>query len=305
MRGFEVMYIGAVKSYLLIALASILWGTMGILAKLAFSEGIEPLVLIAFRLLVSSATLGFVLSLFNRKAFRIQRMDVYWFLGFGAFAIAFQRVTYFYSVDLTTATVAAILFFTYPVFVTIFSIVFLSEKASVGKLLATVLTLFGAALVVRVYDLGSLRTSFGGIAFGLGSSLLFVVYILMTKKLRRTYSHYTSTFFGDMVGAILMSPIIILSAPHIGGFSLNLWILIISIAWGPSLLAYLLYSYAMKQCDVVKGSIIGVVEPISATLFSTFLLMEKLELLQAVGIITALTGVVIVISRRASSTRSP
>ncbi|UCD96292.1 MAG: EamA family transporter [Candidatus Bathyarchaeota archaeon] len=292
------------KSYLLIASASILWGTMGILAKLAFAEGIEPLALIALRLLVSSTTLGVVLSLFNRKAFQIQRVDVLWFLGFGAFAIAFQRVSYFYSVDLTTPAVAAILFFTYPVFVVIFSMIFLSEKASASTFLAAVLTLFGASLAVRAYDLGSLRTSFGGIAFGLGSSLLFVVYVLMTKKLRRTYSHYTSTFFGDVVGALLMSPIIILSIPNLNGFSLDLWILIISIAWGPSLLAYLLYSYAMKQCDAVKGSIIGVVEPISATLFSTFLLMEKLELLQVVGIITALTGVAIVISRKASGSRS-
>jgi drug/metabolite transporter (DMT)-like permease len=246
------MNLDAMKSYLLIGSASILWGTMGILAKFAFGEGIEPLVLIALRLLVSSATLGVVLGLFNRKAFRIQRVDVPWFLGFGAFAIAFQRVSYFYSVDLTTPTVAAILFFTYPVFVTLFSIVFLSEKASIGTLLAAVLTLLGAALVVRVYDLGSLRASFSGIVFGLGSSLLFVVYVLMTKKLRRTYSHYTSTFFGEVLGAILMSPIILLSAPDLNGYSLNLWILIISIAWGPSLLAYLLYSYAMKQCDVVK-----------------------------------------------------
>ncbi len=278
---------------------------MGILAKLAFAEGIEPLALIALRLLVSSTTLGVVLGLFNRKAFQIQRVDVLWFLGFGTFAIAFQRVSYFYSVDLTTPAVAAILFFTYPVFVVIFSMIFLSEKASASTFLAAVLTLFGASLAVRAYDLGSLRTSFGGIAFGLGSSLLFVVYVLMTKKLRRTYSHYTSTFFGDVVGALLMSPIIILSIPNLNGFSLDLWILIISIAWGPSLLAYLLYSYAMKQCDAVKGSIIGVVEPISATLFSTFLLMEKLELLQVVGIITALTGVAIVISRKASGSRSP
>lgn len=40
--------------YLLIAVASVIWGTMGIFGKLAFEYGINPATLIALRLLVSS-----------------------------------------------------------------------------------------------------------------------------------------------------------------------------------------------------------------------------------------------------------
>ena len=267
---------------------------MGILAKLAFEEGIDPLTLIALRLIVSSTTLAVSLSLFNRKAFRIQKTDAFMFLALGAFAIAFQRVSYFYSVNLTTPTVAAILFYTYPVFVTIFGVFFLNKRPSTATLLAVVLTLLGTSLVVQAYDVESLRASLLGILFGLSSSLLFVAYVLMTKKLRRTYSHYTLTFYGDAVGAVLLLPTLLLSAPNVAGFSANLWILIFSIAWAPSLLAYLLYSYALNYCDVTKGSILGVVEPLSAALFSAFLLMENLELLQVFGVAVALIGVALI-----------
>jgi len=286
------------QGYVSIIIASTLWGSMGILAKLAFGYGIVPETLIALRLTVSFVTLAAGLGLFRKDAFKIQKADALMFLVLGVFAIAFQRISYFYAVSLTTATVAAILFYTYPVFVTFFAVFFLKEKFDHAMLLAIVMAFSGVALVVRIYDFASLNIDFVGMLFGLLSSLLFVLYFVMVKGLRDRYSNWTLSVYGDGIGVLALLPIIYFSASNIVEFSAELWLLILAIAWGPSLLAYLFYSYALKYVDASKGSILGVIEPLSAALFSASILGEKLEALQVVGIALALAGVALLFRKR-------
>jgi drug/metabolite transporter (DMT)-like permease len=266
---------------------------MGILAKLSFDYGILPETLIALRLVISFATLLGVLVLFDKDFLKIQKTDALLFLIFGVFATALQRVSYFYAVDLTTATVAAILFYTYPVFVTISAFFFLKEKITSREISAIVLTFFGVALVVRVYDTSSSNFNLAGIIFGLLSSLLFTLYVMMTKKLRNKYASLTITLYGDGIGVLALIPVISFSIPNIVEFPPQLWLLIFTIAWVPSLLAYLLYSYALKYVKASKGSILSVIEPLSAALFSAILIGEDLEKPQIIGIALALTGVVL------------
>lgn len=116
------------KGYLLIALASILWGTMGIFGKFAFAQGVNPVTLTALRISISSATVLVPMVLFRKNLLKIKRKDLPQLAIFGVLAVALQRIAYFYTVDLTTATIAAIMFYTYPIFVTAYASIFLKEK---------------------------------------------------------------------------------------------------------------------------------------------------------------------------------
>ncbi len=280
------------QGYILIIIASILWGTIGIFGKLSFAYEISPETLIALRLIISSATLSVVLTLFDRGSLKILKTDLLIFVVFGFLATAIQRVSYFYAVNLTSATVAAMLCYTYPVFVALSASFILKEKVTVRESLAIVLTFSGAALVVKAYDTSSLNVNLAGILFGLLSSLLFALYVITAKKLRNRYSSWTLTLYGDGIGALALMPIISLSVPQIVGYSPQLWLLIFCIAWVSSLSAYLLYSHALKYVKASKGSVLSVIEPLSATLFSALLIGEKLEGPQMMGVVLALIGVI-------------
>jgi len=282
-----------IYGYLLIVAASIIWGTMGIFGKLSFEYGIHPATLIALRLFISSLTLLIPVTLFKRKLFRIQKRDVLQLLMLGLFATALQRIAYFYAVDLTTVTIAAILFYTYPIFVTIFASVFFREKITFSTIFAITLTFSGVALVVKTYEISWLNANLSGIIFGALSSILFALYFLTTKKLRNRYTNWTLILYGDGIGAVTLAPIICFSFSEIASYPLQLWLLIFTIAWFPSLLAYLLYSYALKHVESSKGSILSVIEPLSAAIFSATIFRETFEPLQIMGIVLALTGVIL------------
>ncbi|NWF87652.1 EamA family transporter [Candidatus Bathyarchaeota archaeon] len=280
-------------SYLLIVAASMIWGTMGILGKLAFEYGIHPVTLIALRLLISSLTILVPIIALRRKSFQIRKRDVSLFLVFGIFAVAFQRITYFYAVDLTTATIAAILFYTYPIFVTIYAASVLKEKVTFSTIAAIILTFVGVALVVKIYETTWLNATFFGIVSGMLSSAFFALYFLTAKKLRSHYTNWTLMFYGDGIGAAFLTPIIFSTFPEIASFPGQLWLLILAIAWFPSLLAYSIYSYAIKHVESSKGSILSVIEPLSAVILSTAILGEDFEQLQIIGVALALTGVIV------------
>jgi drug/metabolite transporter (DMT)-like permease len=283
--------------YLLIAAASILWGTMGIFGKIAFQYGINPIVLTALRVLISSATMLIALVSLKRKLLKIQRKDLSQLLVFGIFAVALQRVAYFYTVDLTTATIAAVLFYTYPIFVTAHASLFIKEKVTFSIILAIVLTFSGVALVVKAYEISWLSANLLGLAFGILTSLLFALYFLMAKKLRNNYTNWTLLLYGDGVGAIALSPALYFSFSEISNYPLQLWLIVFVIALFPSLTAYLLFSHALKYVKSSKGSILSVIEPLAAAMFSVTILSEKFELLQILGVALALIGIILLFYR--------
>jgi drug/metabolite transporter (DMT)-like permease len=286
------------KGYLLIVMASVIWGTMGIFGKFAFAYGVHPVTLTAFRILISSVAVLVPMVLFRRKLLKVERKDVPQLIVFGIFAVALQRIAYFYTVDLTTATIAAIMFYTYPIFVTVYASIFLKEKTTFSTILAIPLAFLGVALVVKAYETSWFNANMRGLAFGMLTSILFALYFLMVKKLREHYTNWTLLLYGDGIGAMVLVPTFFLSYSEIASYPSHLWCLIFVIALFPSLTAYLLFSYALKYVESSKGSILSVIEPLSAAAFSTTILGETFEPLQLLGVALALTGILLTFYRQ-------
>jgi len=275
----------------LIAMASILWGTLGVLGKMAFQYNIMPTLLIMLRLSISSCTLFPMILVFKKELLKVKRNHVPFFILFGLFPIAFQRVAYFYALNFTTATVAAMLFYTYPAIVAAMSVFLFKEEVTKKTVVAIILTFLGASFVVKIYETSLLIINLLGITFGLLSSVLFVVYVAMVKQLRTDYSSCTLVVYGDGFGAIALTFVVAFSLPEVTKFPFQLWSLIFTIAWIPSLLGYFLYSHALKYVEATKGSIVSIIEPISAGLLSVVILAETIEPLQLLGIIVGLVGI--------------
>lgn len=280
------------RGYGVIAAASVLWGTKRIFAKLAYEFDISPETIIALGLVISFSTLFIFLVPFDRSALGIHKSNVVLFILLGVLATTLQRISYFYAVYLTTATMAAIQIYTYPVFVTLYASYKLKERVTLNEWGVICLTFFGVALVVSVYDPTLLTVSIIGVFFGLLSSLLFVFYFVATKNLRRTYTSWSLTVYGDGIGALTLSPIIFSSFTQIQDYLVELWYLIIAMAWIPSRLVYLLYATALKYVKVSKRGILSVIEPLTAA-FSMMILSDVLEGRQIIEIILAMIGVIL------------
>ncbi len=84
--------------YLMVVASSLLFGFNGNLSRLLFDEGITPVTLVEFRMLIGGVSLLAVLLLGQRQALKLQRRYWGWIVLFGL-SLAVVTFTYFVAIS--------------------------------------------------------------------------------------------------------------------------------------------------------------------------------------------------------------
>ena len=280
-------------SSVLIILAGVLWGSMGIFVRTLTGYGFDSLQSALLRLGSAAILMGLFLLKKDPAAFCIALKDLPWFLGIGLCSMLLMNYSYFRAISLTTMSVAAILLYTAPIMVTLMSALFFKEKLTARKLLALALAFAGCILVSGLGGEG--RVTPLGIAMGLLSGLSYGLYSIFGVVLLKKYKPFTVTFYAFLVSALgsllLADPAktftIIASAE-------SLWkLLIIILLTGliTAVLPYLFYTLGLQGTEAGKASIMASAEPMVATVFGIVIYHEKLSLLSFGGILLILTAI--------------
>lgn len=279
--------------YLLVVVAAILWATLGILGKFLYRYAVDPLTVVTIRALIAFVTLTIILAVVNRQLLRIHRRDLPFFALYGLIGVTFNYACYFYALSSTTVATAVILLYTYPALVTVLAAVFLGERLNWTKGLTLGLTFVGCYLVVQGYDPTALQMNWYGVLFGLGAGASAAMYSLLGKKALQRYDSWTAVCyafgFGALFLVILRSPQAILAA----NYPWPAWVIILALAWFPTLLAYALFTTALKHIEASKASITATLEPAAASLLAYLLLGEVMEWPQLIGVGLVSAGIVV------------
>src|SRR5258706_16465427 len=90
----------------MIAIASTLFGLNGSLSRLLFDDGISPITLVEFRMLIGAICLLAVLVIWQRRGLKVPRPRWGWKVGFGLFL---AKVNYTYFVGISPLALAIVL----------------------------------------------------------------------------------------------------------------------------------------------------------------------------------------------------
>ena len=96
--------------YAWIALAAVLWASLGPVARFAMERGVDPLELSFWRALLAGLLYGAHALLIRRV--RVPARDLPAMIGFGLIGVAFFFGAYFQAVHLGGAALAAVLLYT-------------------------------------------------------------------------------------------------------------------------------------------------------------------------------------------------
>lgn len=284
------------KAFIYIVLTGILWGTSGLFVNALSPFGFSPLQMTAMRGGVAAICFFLYALIRDRSIFKISISELILFAlsGIGIFGTA---SCYFASMQASGVSTAVVLMYTAPIFVMAYSVAFLGEKLTPKKLTAVILMLMGCVLVSGIIGGGSFNAA--GILLGLMSGISYSAYNIFTKiQMRRGCRPLSSTLYCF----IFMGGLALAISNPVQMFSLTIAnpIKIIPLMLGlgifTAVLPYLLYTLALRELPVGTASALGIVEPMSATVFSITLLGEKLSFLPACGIILIL-GAVILLSK--------
>lgn len=291
--------------YLRILAAAVIWGSIGVAGRIAFSAGVGPLETAFFRAAIAFLTIAGAVALSNRSLLRVRRDDLWLFGAFGVVSIAAFFFVYLYAISRTSVATAAILLYTAPVWVIILSRFLFHEPLSPGKILAVVLAIAGCVLVVRGYDPRSLRLNFPGVLAGLASGFTYGMYSIFGKTALRRYSPLTTLVYALGIGALALGGTawaggaITVAHPAAG------WGAILYLSLVTTLLAQWLYLSGLGEVEAGRASLVATFEPVVAAILGYVALGERLEGWQILGGFLILSAVLTVrrLERPATSPR--
>ena len=279
------------KAFIYIIVAGILWGTSGIFVNLLAPYGFSSLQMTATRGLISFIGMAVYAFLLDKKLFKIKLFDLVFFIpiGFTLFSTAYL---YYSAMTMTSVSTAVVLMYMAPVYVMVFSVIFLGERFSALKLVSLCAMLIGCCLVSGI--IGGIAFNALGIVFGFLSGVSYAIYNIITKiALKGKRNAVSTSLYSFLVMAIIAmsiaNPVDITRKAIANPFPAIP--LLIGLGIFTFVIPYFLYTLAMRDLPAGTASALGIVEPMAATVFSVLFLDEKLSILPAIGIILILVAV--------------
>ncbi|WP_066294520.1 DMT family transporter [Bacillus sp. FJAT-29937] len=280
--------------YFMIAAGASLWGIIAFFVKGLADFGFAPMEIVAIRVIYAALFL-LLIGLFRyRDQMKLKTIkDVKLFLGTGILSIVFFNFCYFTAISQMDISIAVILLYTSPAFVTILSFIFLKENLTVNKVLAVLGTIIGCILIAGVSS-GDSNVTLIGVITGLGSGLGYALYTIFGKFALKKYQPYTITLYTFTIAALFLLPITQLWQKF--DLILNGQVMFygMGLALIPTVLAFFLYTWGLEKTEGSRAAVIATVEPVVATLLGVMLYGERLGLIQMAGAVLILCSVIIV-----------
>lgn len=289
------------KGYLgdiLIIIAGLFWGSMGIFVRHLNDLGFSSIQVACLRLTTAGILFALILLIKDRKGFKIALRDIPLFLALGLVSILFFTCCYFTAIRLMTMSTAAILLYTSPIWVMVLAIIFLKEKFTVQKLIALILAFAGCILVSGFGG----KVTVMGILVGLGSGLGYGLYSIFGTFALKKYSPYTVTCYTFLIaglGSIFVAdPVDLVSKisavenkPALFGF-------VLLTAVVTAVIPFLLYTLGLNMTTAGKAAVLATVEPAAATLFGFFVMKETVGPVAIAGILLVFAAIIVLSLRK-------
>lgn len=280
----------------LIAAASLQFGIVVVVGTQLLRGGLGVPAMLAIRFAIAALVVGAVVAARREPLLpaRGERMRLA-VLGLAGYAV--EATLFFAGIRYGTATAVTLLFFTYPVLVAIASMALgqgTPGRLVVGALAAAV---GGAAIVVAGGGAIAIRPA--GIAFALGSALMFTGYLIgVDRVMKRTRPLPASAWVAAWASLGLFASLTFLPGRAWPAAGVE-WIRVAIMGAGTGG-AFVCLMAGLRMLGPVRTSIIAALEPLSSTVLATLVLGEPLGRWTVAGGVLILGGAVVAsLARRA------
>ena len=220
------------------------------------------------------------------------------FVGTGVLSIGAFCYFYFTSLQYCPLSVSAILLYTSPVFIMLFSALLFHEKITPRKLLAMALALAGCGLVSGLMD-GFGAVPVYGVVTGLLSGLTYALYSIFARVALKKYHTLTINLYTFLFATLATLPLGGVGAT-LRGLAGSMEALLVGIVGSLlcSAAPFFLYTKGMETLDTGKAGILATTEPVMSAVVSVVILKEPMGLWGAVGIGLVLAAIVLLAQRQ-------
>ena len=258
------------RIYGILFLAVIIVSTSALFVR--WASDVSSPVLAFYRLFISGLILISVSRIRTRKS-PDKQLQWHWHYALAGIFLALHFITWIGALKLTTIANAIFIGTTHPFFAVILSIIFLKESPKGNNIPVFVLCLIGIFLIV-IADVGLHTKNLAGDTLALVSALFFALYILIARLHRDKIRIITYLGTVYTIAALVCLVFIFIRGDALTGFSDQSWLMILLLAFGPSLMGHSMLNWASRQIEIFKVNLSMLLEPVLTTIAGMLIFLE-------------------------------
>ena len=244
-----------------------------------------------WRVFIAAVSVG-LLSLFRGEIPRLHRADMPKFTLFGLIT-ALHFGAYIASLNFTTIAHSLTIVYTAPVFVAIFSAIFLKEHISARKWLGVAVVIIGIA-VLAGFEPNMTPHMWLGDGLALVSAITFGFYSVAGRSQRSRYPLLTYAFFVYLLAALWMMPAAVATFTPTG-YGWRQIASVVALGLLPLGLGHTLYNAAVRRMHATYANLIASQEVTGGIILGVLFLHEIPGISAIIGVGITLLGIVMVL----------
>ncbi|MGA9527279.1 MAG: DMT family transporter [Terriglobales bacterium] len=295
----------ALRGYLYIASAALLWGISATVGRAAFTGrllpgraalgNIDPLILSQSRVTLSLLVLlPLLLARRGAAALRVPARDLARLLLLGVLGVAASNYFYYVAIQRTNVATAIIIQYTAPVWVLLYTALRKRQPPSMRRTAAVVLAVGGCALAVGLVGSGGFRVDARGMTAALLAAFSFALYNVGGHSVLARYDRW-KVLLWVLVGAaafwMLVNPPWKIAATHYGRAQ---WEFMAVFSLISVLLPFSCYFAGLQYLEPTRAIVASCLEAVFSIVIAALALGELLGMLQTLGIALVLAAIVLI-----------
>lgn len=252
---------------------------MAIFAKLAFRHGASTASLLALRFALAAAVLWLVVALRGRP--RPPRRVVVAGAGLGLFGYSLQAGGYFTALQHLSASMTALLLYTYPAMVYVAAVALGRERASAAKVGALALAALGLILVLLGGGGGQLDTV--GVLLAFGAALAYTTYILVADTVVSGADPFALTAIVATGAFVSVGGYTVAAGAVDVAMDATAWASLAAMAVVCTVVAISTFFLGLERVGPSTASIVSTIEPAFTVALAAAVFGERLGAVQLAG----------------------
>ena len=260
--------------------ASLFWSFGGVLGK---STGAEGIVLSFWRLWIAMAMLAVVAAVTRRwPSWSDLRAS-----GISGVLFGVNLCVFFITLEYTTIAVALIIGALSPVLALPIAVVFMGERLTAVKVGCALVAVTGVVVAILTAPgaADGSTTEPIGYVWAVLSLLVWVLYLLQTKRVRATVETVRYMTSVTLIGAVTVSLLALVTRSNLAQIHGVGWLWVSLLAIGPGIAGHGLVAWAQPRVDASVTSVLIQFEPVGASIAAWVFLDERVSLPQALAML--------------------
>lgn len=289
-----------IKGILIGILGIVLFSSKAVMVKLAYKYNVDALSVLLLRMLFAFPFyIAIAFAYRHEKSMHVKKNDYLWLVFFGF--VGYYLASYFDFVGLTyiKASLERIILFIYPTIVLLFNKLFLKRVITKMQKLAIIITYVGIVITFgSEVSISGNHVYYGGF-FVLLSAITYASYLVGSGWLIPKFGVMRFTAYAMLVSCVcVFIHYGLVSRVNIFNFPWQVYVLGLCIAVFATVIPSFLVSISIKLIDSSNFAVIAGVGPISTIVLAVIFLNESLTLLQIIGTLVVILGILLISKSR-------